>query len=147
MVAVIPEKYGYVYGRQIIIGTAIMLVPRVLWPGKIYPGAGYGLKILIGPNIADGQAAPTPSEAYYALGVLGVFIFMALYAWWMKREFVTKGKNNAGVLNNMVFAVLLGSNLQLLIRSYTPSNFWYIVFAILPVLIIKLAFFNKKRMK
>ena len=145
MVAVIPSKYGYVYFRQIIIGTVIMVIPRILWSGKISTYGGAGLKTLIGSNIADGQAYPNLGEYYYAIGILGVIFFMSLYGWWMKHVRIRGADYEAGGLNNIIFAVLLGTNLQLIIRGYTPSNFWYVVFVIIPVYIIKFLFFNNKR--
>ena len=62
MVPVIPSQYDYVWGRQIVIGTIVMMIPRALWPGKISSYGGEGLTTLIGPNIASGQAYPALGE-------------------------------------------------------------------------------------
>ncbi len=140
MVGVIPEEFGFVYGRQMIVGTLVMMIPRALWPGKISMYGGEGLVTLIGANIAAGQAYPNLGEYYYAIGVFGVVLFMSLYGWWMKRERVKNMPKRSGGLNNIIFAVLLGANLQLIIRGYTPSNFWYLIFSILPVIILKFLF-------
>ena len=49
-----------------------------------------------------------------------------------------KYKDNANDgLDLIMFSVLLGDNLQLLIRGYTPSNFWYVVFTVLPLYLIR----------
>ena len=74
MVPVIPSQYDYVWGRQIVIGTIVMMIPRALWPGKISSYGGEGLTTLIGPNIASGQAYPALGEYYYAAG-FGEFCF------------------------------------------------------------------------
>lgn len=136
MVNAIPEKFGFVYGRQMIIGTIVMVIPRIIWPGKISSYGGYGLKSLIGNRIADGQAYPNIGEYYYAGGFLGVLLLMGIYGAWMKyaRDRFMRSKNG---LDLITFSVLLGTNLQLIIRGYTPSNFWYLVFSLLPVWIIR----------
>lgn len=140
MVGVIPSKYPFVYGRQIILGTLVMVVPRVIWPGKISSYGGYGLKILIGSQIGNGQAYPNLGEYYYAAGIFGVVFFMVLWGWlmkFMKNRFMSPKQ---GGLNNIIFVSLLGANLQLIIRGYMPSNFWYVVFLLIPVWIIKILF-------
>lgn len=136
MVDAIPSRYGYVFLRQILIGTVVMVIPRIIWPGKISSYGGVGLVELIGNNIASGQAYPNLGEYYYAFGVFGVIVFMAIYGWWMK---YTRNKymNRHDGLDLIVFSVLLGCNLQLIIRGYTPSNFWYVVFSVLPVWLVR----------
>ena len=43
-----------------------MMIPRAIWPGKISSYGGEGLRVLIGNNIAAGQAYPTePKTAFY----------------------------------------------------------------------------------
>ena len=144
LVAAVPEKYGFVYGRQMIIGTLVMVIPRIIWPGKISTEAGEELDVLIGGNLKDvGQALPNIGEYYYAIGIFGVILFMAIYGWWMKkiREKLEKTQNDC--IQIIMYSILLGINLQLLIRGYTPSNFWYIVFSILPILIVKILLWEK----
>lgn len=136
MVGVIPSRYPYVYGRQIFWGTLFMVIPRIIWPGKLSSYGGYGLAKLIGKDIADGQAYPNIGEFYYAFGTLGVIFFMALYGKWMKYVRDRFKETNCG-LDLITYAVLLGTNLQIIIRGYTPSNFWYVVFAIIPVWIAR----------
>ncbi len=146
MVGVIPESYGYVYGRQMIIGTLAMVIPRVIWPNKISTGAGLGLEILIGEQFrGTGQAYPNLGEYYYAFGVIGVILFMSLYGWWMKYMRVKCMDKSDGILKNIIFSVWLGVNLSLIIRGYTPSNFWYLIFSILPVVGVQLVFPDLKK--
>ncbi|MCB6545902.1 O-antigen polysaccharide polymerase Wzy [Blautia glucerasea] len=139
MVPVIPSQYDYVWGRQIVIGTIVMMIPRALWPGKISSYGGEGLTTLIGPNIASGQAYPALGEYYYAAGFFGILFFMGLYGHWAK-ELKNKYMNNVNSLDLIYFSVLLGCNLQLIIRGYFPSNFWYLVFAILPIWVVRKLF-------
>ncbi len=139
MVDAIPSRQGFVFGRQMIIGTIVMVIPRIIWPGKISSYGGPGLADLIGNNFeGTGQAYSNIGEYYYALGVLGVVICMAVYGWWARRtktKYMSNPDNGLGVI---VFSSLLGANIQLLIRGYFPSNFWYLVFLLIPVWIVKL---------
>lgn len=135
MVGVIPNLFPYVYFRQIIVGTMVMIIPRIIWPGKISTYGGEGLVTLIGSNIASGQAYPNIGEYYYSCGIFGVIFFMGLYSLWMRR--VKNKYMNGGRISLVIFSVLLGANLQLIIRGYTPSNFWYVVFSILPAYILE----------
>ena len=133
----VPSRFPYVYLRQILIGTLVMVIPRILWPGKIDTGAGEDLSVIIGRRLTGtGQAYPGLGEFYYALGIFGIFFFMALYGLWMrsvKARFLDNPRRKTDVI---MFGVLLGANLQILIRGYTPSNFWYVVFSIIPVYLV-----------
>ena len=115
-----------------------MMIPRIIWPNKISPGAGADISQIIGINLfGTGQAYPGLGEYYYAFGVAGVIIFMALYGLivrCIRNRYLYGARNGYDII---VFSVLLGANLQILIRGYTPSNFWYVVFSLLPVMIIK----------
>lgn len=142
MVPVIPSQYDYVWGRQIVIGTIVMIIPRALWAGKISSYGGEGLTTLIGANIASGQAYPALGEYYYAAGILGILFFMGLYGHWAKK-LKNEYMNNVNALDLIYFSVLLGCNLQLIIRGYFPSNFWYLAFAIIPIWLMR-KFFVKE---
>lgn len=145
MVNAIPSHFSFVYGRQIIVGTLVMVVPRVIWPGKISTYGGVGLQTLIGPRIAGGQAYPNIGEFYYAMGITGVVILMGLYGYWMKRVTEKYMDKSNGPLSNMIFSIILATNLQLIIRGYTPSNFWFIIFSLLPIWVIN--FLTRTRFK
>lgn len=139
MVGVIPDVYPFVYGQQIILGPLLMFVPRIIWPGKPETlKGGYDLDVLIGPELSGtGQAFPNLGEYWYAFGLIGVVLFMALYAWWMKRSELKYGNDSTDPLSWIMLAVLVSLNLQLIIRGYTPSNLWLIVFSILPIVVIR----------
>lgn len=138
MVHAVPQNYGYVYGRQILAGTLIMVIPRAIWPNKISSKGGVGLDLIVGSRLAHtGQAYPGLGEYYYAFGVFGVIFFMAVYGAWMRHVRKKYKEKSADNLDTIVFSVLLASNLQLIIRGYTPSNFWYLVFSLLPVLMVR----------
>lgn len=134
----IPSNYSYMYFEQIIFGTLSMVIPRAIWPNK--PNSfGIGLDKIIGNNLANtGQAYPGLGEYYYSFGLVGIFFFMTVYAIWMKKVKKKVMYYNTSNIDIIEFSILLGTNLQLLIRGYTPSNFWYVVFSLLPVYIIRL---------
>lgn len=145
MIHSIPNTYGYVYGRQILIGTLVMVIPRAIWPNKISTKAGVDLDLIIGSRLAHtGQAYPGIGEYYYAFGIVGVIICMALYGVWMRRCKKRYMENSTGGLDIITYSVLLASNLQIIIRGYTPSNFWYVIFSLLPVLLVKILRKNEK---
>ena len=134
----VPSRFGYVYGRQIIVGTAIMLIPRILWPGKLSPGAGEDITVIIGSRLkGTGQAMPNLGEFYYALGIAGIVICMGVYGLWMRRVKRKLLDGSTRPMDMIRFSILLGVNLQIIIRGYTPSNFWYVVFSLLPVWIFE----------
>lgn len=134
LVAQVPSHFGYVYGRQILVGTAIMLVPRLLWAGKPASGAGEDITVIIGSRLkGTGQAMPNLGEFYYALGIAGILICMAIYGLWMRRVRQKYLVGSTRPMDLIRFSILLGVNLQIIIRGYTPSNFWYVVFSLLPV--------------
>lgn len=143
MVGVIPKYFPFCYGDEIVIGTIVMLVPRVLWPGKPSMYGGEGLVTLIGPNIASGQAYPGLGEYYYALGVIGVIVMMGIQALLMKYMSACKATSD-DPLDWITYAAVVSCNLQLIIRGYMPSNFWLVVFSVIPIFVMR-AIFGKKQ--
>lgn len=137
MVGKIPSVYSYVYGRQMIIGTLIMMIPRIIWPAKLASAAGVDLSEIIGLSLeGTGQAYPNLGEYYYAFGIVGVILFMSIYGVYA-RYVKDRYKKSQDGLDIILYSVLLGSNLQLIIRGYFPSNFWYLVFSIIPIIIVR----------
>ncbi len=138
VVHMVPARFEFVYFRQIVIGTIVMMIPRIIWPGKISSQAGVDLDQIVGIRLKNtGQAYPGLGEYYYAFGIIGVIGFMAIYGIWM-RSVKDRYMDSSDPLDTIVFSVLMASNLQLLIRGYTPSNVWYLIFSLLPVLMIRI---------
>lgn len=147
IVSTVPKKFDFVYGQQILLGTIIMVVPRILWPGKPSSAAGVGLERIVGIRLkGTGQAYPNLGEYYYSCGILGVILFMGIYGLWLKRIRIKYRQNGTEGIDTITFAVILASNLQLLIRGYTPSNFWLLVFSLLPIWMVKIIRSKKERM-
>ena len=123
-----------------------MLIPRIIWPSKPSMYGGEGLAVLIGPNIASGQAYPSLGEYYYALGVAGVIIMMGLFAVLMKYMSARKGHSD-DPLDWIMYAAVASCSLQLIIRGYMPSNFWLVVFSVLPVILVRVFFGRAAEMR
>lgn len=138
LVHAVPNEFGYIFLRQILIGSLVMTIPRAIWPNKISTQAGVGLETIIGSRLAKtGQAYPGLGEYYYSFGIPGVLFFMAVYGVWMRCVRDRYMSPKASGLDIITFSILLGANIQIIIRGYTPSNFWYLVFSLLPVIVVR----------
>ena len=148
LIKAVPNMTNFMYGKQMIIYTIIMFVPRALWPGNPLPPGGEGIALGVTPYaVMAGTAYPCLGEYYYEFGGVGIVICMVLLAFWMKKYTLRYYKYGHSLEDLMIYCTLLGCTLQLLIRGYTPSNFWMVVFCVLPYWIIKRMFtipLNKK---
>jgi len=136
VIKAVPSLIPFNMGQQVFLYTLIMMIPRALWPGKPYPRVGlpveYGLSHYAS---TAGQAYPNIGEFYFEYGVLGVIVFMFIFGR-LIRVVVRTIKNNPCKKNYILYSIVYGLSLQVLIRGYTPSNFYMMVFALFPVLII-----------
>lgn len=146
MVGAIPKTVPHAYLSVMVVGTLIMFIPRALWAGKPVK-LGAGVDEILGSGFrGTGQAYPNLGEYWYAFGFPSVITFMSLYGWWMKKSLYKYGGNRSAI-DNMILAVTISLNLQLIIRGYTPSNFWLVVFSIAPLVLLKplCALFDSKQ--
>lgn len=149
LVETVPQKKNYLYGQQIFLFTATMFVPRIIWSNK--PITSPGL-LIIGDAISDyavkaGTAYPIIGEFYLEFGVIGVLVFMYLYGK-LNNYFSSiyiYSKNN--IVKILEYTILLLANFQIIIRGYTPSNFYMVVFFILPIFIFNKFIFKKSEEK
>ncbi|WFF74408.1 O-antigen polymerase [Proteiniclasticum sp. QWL-01] len=138
VIKAVPNQVPYMYFDQMLIYTLVMLIPRGIWPGK--PGATGIEAMRVGISeyaAAAGQAYPNLGEFYYSFGILGVVFFMFIYgriAYYFKNKFLDR-KND--IMNIMIYSLFLPANLQLLIRGYLPSNLYFVLFLLLPIVVIK----------
>lgn len=136
MVGVIPDQVPFVYFSQMVVAPLIMVIPRIIWPGKP-EHFGLAMDAILGANFAGtGQAYPNIGEYWYSIGYFGVVLFSLLYGFWMRRT-VYRYSESSGKISKMMLAVLIAVNLQLVIRGYTPSNLWLVVFSILPLVLMR----------
>lgn len=143
MVQAIPENYNYTLGQQFLY-TFTMAVPRAIWPGKPLPL----MRELIEASVSEyaavaGVAWPNIGEYYSEFGVAGcmtiMLIFGALASLSMKL-YIRSGRNNH---NLIMYSILLPTYLQIVIRGYSPSNFYLLFFLLLPIVLIKFLFRKK----
>lgn len=136
-----PSMVPFNFLEQIVGYTIIMFVPRAIWPGKPYPTGGapiiYGLSAY---SAQAGAAYPNIGEYYYSAGFVGVIFFMCIYGIW-NRELEKKLCREINTGQLIVYSVILASNFQLIIRGYTPGNFYMLLFMFLPTFLIS----NNKR--
>lgn len=144
IVGKVPSTYSFCFFDQLIIGTIVMMIPRAIWPSKPYSYGGVGLKVLIGNNIASGQAYPNLGEFYYSLGIIGIILGMSIYGYWnyCYKDKYFKSNNYLYITS---YSVLLGSNLQLIIRGFMPSNFWMVIFSMLPIWLYSMLRFGEEK--
>lgn len=137
IIKAVPTLTDYMYGQQMVIYTLIMFIPRAIWPSKPYPPGKTAVELGIS-NYANmaGTAYPNIGEFYYEFGLLGVIFFMFLFGIWLKRiKDIYLHTNN--VFDNMIYSLIVPTTFQLIIRGYTPSNFYLVIFIIAPIIIIE----------
>ena len=142
----IPGVMGYTHGKQIVIYTAIMMIPRFLWPGKPQPPLRSILRIGICPYaVKAGMAYPYVTEYYHEFGVLGViggcFLF-GLFCKWLARF-----KESKNIHSLILFSTVYPLLLQIMIRGYTPSNVYMLLFVMIPIAVSAFVARNERVVK
>lgn len=131
-----PSLVPFNFLEQIVVYTIIMFIPRAIWPGK--PTSPVNIPIAYGLSAYSSQAGaayPNVGEYYYSAGFVGVIFFMCIYGMWNRKlEQKICREINTGQL--IVYSVILASNFQLIIRGYTPGNFYMLLFMLLPTFLI-----------
>ena len=138
LVKVVPEQTPYLFGAQTIAYTMIMFIPRALWPGKPGNPGTIAQKIALGQTaVLGGSAYPALGEYYYDFGLLGIIVWMSIWGFFLKRIEDRYRFNRKSHIDLMIYSTILGTVLQFTIRGYMPSNFWMLVFCVLPYWIVK----------
>lgn len=129
-----PKDVFYLLGSEMIVYTLVLFVPRFIWPGKPQPP----IYTVISGAVNDasrtaGTSYPYIGEYYFEFGVIGVCVCMAILGRLLRRlqSYMYTKNCHDYVLYSCVFPLLL----QILIRGYTPTNFYMILAVILPTLI------------
>ena len=124
-----PKKVSYFWGEEMILATIYTMIPRVLWSSKpttpfvrtLSDSVGYQASI-------SGWAAPNIYEYYIDFGILGCFVCMAIFGlYWkkMKRLYTNENATKDDIIKYSCFYPLA---FQLVIRGYTPMNFYTLLF-------------------
>lgn len=133
IVKVVPSQTSYLYGAQTILYTAIMMIPRAIWPNKPGNPGTIAQEIALGKSaVLGGSAYPALGEYYYDIGLLGIVLWMSIFGSFLSRIEDRYRYKAVTKVDLMVFCTVLGNVLQFVIRGYMPSNFWMLVFCIIP---------------
>lgn len=134
-----PGQLEYVWGKESIGYTFIMLIPRVIWPSK--PDAPFReiLRYSAGDfAVENGQAFPGLTEPYMDFGLLGCLVYAFIGGWLISKlknlYLYTHQDSHALVLFSLLYPFLF----QVIIRGYVPSLVFSVLFLFLPFIILKL---------
>lgn len=145
IIKVVPTMTNYLLGKQMILYTLIMFIPRFLWPGKPGNPGTEAQKLSLGKvAVLSGSAYPCLGEQYYEAGIVGIILCMGFFGWWMRNLQLNYRYNKKSNIDLMIYTSLVGIILQLVIRGYTPSNFWMIIFTMIPFWITKKIYMREK---
>ncbi|MEE3458423.1 MAG: O-antigen polymerase [Candidatus Faecousia sp.] len=128
VIKAVPQIVPYIYFDQIVVYTLIMAIPRAIWKGK--PTSSNSVAQLYGLNytaVQSGFAYPCIGEYFEGFGLFGVLFFMGCYGAWLSRISVKYRIRCRCAADYVYYAVIVATMLQLIIRGYTPSNFYLVV--------------------
>ena len=132
-----PSTYGYTLGEGMVFNTIITFIPRMFWSGKpmardyVVPRA---MRLSLGDSVIDkaAMAIPNIGEFYIDFGIIGVILIMFIYGNVLQRITKKLKRKNTSISNIIGYAVLYAVNFQLVIRGYTPNNFYLVIFMMMP---------------
>lgn len=132
----IPSLMNYTYGKLMFMYTLIMFIPRVIWPSKPNPISQKINEIAVSKYASKaGTAYPYLGEYYHEFGVFGIMFFSYLFGKicnWIKTKMY-----EINIHSIILYSSICPLLLQIMIRGYTPSNFYLIIFSVLPIIILK----------
>ena len=144
IISVVPSRTGFLFGKQIIIYTMIILIPRAIWPGKpgnpgtVAQGLALGQAAVMG-----GYAYPCLGEYYYDSGIFGIIFYTGLFGYLtsaLQNRYRYKAKTE---MDLMIFCTILSQIIQLVIRGYMPTNFWRMIVSVIPYWIFRRLYYVK----
>lgn len=132
----IPKHHSFTYGQQFLY-TFTMFIPRFFWENKPFPVLDNLLSVSISDYASKaGTAWPNLGEFYTEFGIIGCIIIMfilGIVCGNLKKLYQNSKRSNKSLI---IYSLILPAMMQLIIRGYTPSNFYLIIFLLLPVLYI-----------
>lgn len=133
----IPTMHSFTMGEQFLY-TFITLIPRVTWPSKPLPKIHELIALSVNEVASkSGLAWPNIAEFYSEFGtvgsIVGMYIFGRLCG--MSKELYQSKLSDDHSL--IAYSIILPSLLQLVIRGYTPTNFYLLLFLLMPIVYIK----------
>lgn len=134
-----PRTMNYLWGQETILYTAVMFVPRGLWPSKPDTPMREIYRQIAGDlAVANGEAAPGLAEFYMDFGIFGCILFSFIFGILvakLKNLYTYSSSDTHGLILYSVLYVFL---FQVVIRGYIPSLFYSILCIFLPYFILKI---------
>ena len=130
----IPNLMPFTHGQLIFLYTAIMFIPRFIWASKPYPISRSVNAVAVSDYASRaGTAYPYIGEYYHEFGIIGVLIFCYILGMLCKKlRHLLYSKNIHSII---AFATIYPLLMQIMIRGYTPSNFYMLVFCLVPIMV------------
>lgn len=139
IVDAMPDKIDYFKGKETLLYTGIMFIPRSLWPNK--PDAPFReiVRYVVGDlAVMNGEAFPGLTEPYIDFGWIGCLIYSfivgCLIAKLRNLYVYSRGDTHGLILYSIFYADIF----QAIIRGYIPSFFYSILCILFPYFILKL---------
>lgn len=133
MVNKFPEVYPYMRGSTFLY-VFTLWIPRVLWPAKPDNPVRDMIEYSLGSRARSaGRAVANLGEYYANFGVVGVIVLMFLFGY-----IVSKLKNmyEQPTENRLImYSILYPLMFQWVARGNFSGNFYYTVFAFLPIIL------------
>lgn len=125
----------YTLGKQISY-TFIIMIPKFLWSGKPDTPLREILEITLGSYaVSAGAAWPNIGEYFSEFGIIGVVLFMGLLGFLFKKMNYFYKNSYLTTHLLVIFSIGYPFIVQIIIRGYTPTNFWMGVFFLVPIYI------------
>lgn len=132
----IPRDIFYLLGAEMIFYTLILFVPRFIWSGKPQPPIYQIISHTVNSSSREaGTSYPYLGEYYFEFGVIGVCVLMFVMGKVMKKLQTIMWERNFHAL--ALYSCIYPLILQVLIRGYTPTNFYMILAVIMPIVLSK----------
>lgn len=136
---IVPDLHLFLFGRQMILGSLTLFIPRAIWPGKPQPMIYEIINLLYGQKaVLDGVAYPNLSEYYVEFGFVGIIVCMFILGLLCRycRDLFTEGSKSSLAL--ALYCVIFPALFQVIIRGYMPQNFSMFVFLLAPIAFVEL---------
>ncbi len=138
----IPSNMPYTLGQQIILYTIIMFIPRAVWPNKPLPITRDVNSIAVSEYASSaGTAYPYIGEYYHEFGLIGVIICSFILGRLLRKLKSIMYERNIHLI--VLYSAIYPLIIQIIIRGYTPSNFYMVLIVIIPIIITQ--YFDRRQ--
>lgn len=137
MIKAVPSQLDYQFGNATILSVITMIIPRQLWPFKPVSPIITNLGLFCGQLAAkSGFAMPNIAEYYLDFGAIGCVVCLFLFG-----QVLQKLKNQYVYPKNshrlILYSIMLPALMQVVLRGYSPSYIYLLLFYALPVIVIE----------